>query len=174
MTSEVRETSPLIINFHPKFTSYDWLTLKPKTLGVKSLFWPLESCGGWNNLWSYFHSRREEMTMYALQNNSLLKTTQAPRVVLVVENPPANAGDVTDAGLDPGVRKIPWRRKWKPAPVFLPEKSQGQRILTDYSPRGHKESNATEQLSTQHRKTTLSQPPKPVTTLPSQENGESR
>ena len=45
--------------------------------------------------------------MYALQNNGLLKTTQASRVVLVVENPPANAGDATDAGLDPRVRKIP-------------------------------------------------------------------
>ena len=28
---------------------------------------------------------------------------------------------------DPWVRKIPWRRKWKPTPVFLPGKSHGQR-----------------------------------------------
>jgi len=26
---------------------------------------------------------------------------------------------------DPWVRKIPWRRKWQPASVFLPEKSHG-------------------------------------------------
>ena len=26
---------------------------------------------------------------------------------------------------------IPWRRKWKPTPVFLPEKSHGQRSLGD-------------------------------------------
>ena len=34
----------------------------------------------------------------------------------MVKNPPVNAGDV---GLIPGVRKIPWRRKWQPTPVFL-------------------------------------------------------
>ena len=27
----------------------------------------------------------------------------------------------------PWVRKIPWRRKWQPAPVFLPEKSHDRR-----------------------------------------------
>ena len=26
---------------------------------------------------------------------------------------------------DPGVEKIPWRRKWQPTPVFLPGKSHG-------------------------------------------------
>ena len=31
-------------------------------------------------------------------------------------------------------RKIPWRRKWQPTPVFLPRKSHGQRSLVDYSP----------------------------------------
>ena len=30
---------------------------------------------------------------------------------------------------DPWVGKIPWRRKWQTTPVFLPEKSQGQRSL---------------------------------------------
>ena len=29
----------------------------------------------------------------------------------------------------PWVGKIPWRRKWKPTPVFLPEKSYGLRRL---------------------------------------------
>ena len=41
---------------------------------------------------------------------------------------------------DPWVRKIPWRRKWQPTPVFLPGESHGQRSLAGYSPRGHKES----------------------------------
>ena len=40
--------------------------------------------------------------------------------------------------LDPWVGKIPWRRKWQPTPIFLPEKSQGQRILTGYRPWGHR------------------------------------
>ena len=37
---------------------------------------------------------------------------------------------------DPWVRKIPWRRKWKPTPVFLPGESHGQRSLVGYSPYG--------------------------------------
>ena len=31
-------------------------------------------------------------------------------------------------------RKIPWRRKWQPIPIFLPEKSHGRRSLMGYSP----------------------------------------
>ena len=33
---------------------------------------------------------------------------------------------------------IPWRRKWQPAPVFLPEKSHGERNLVGHSPKGHR------------------------------------
>ena len=33
-----------------------------------------------------------------------------------------------------------WRRKWQPAPVFLPEKFHGQESLVGYSPWGPKES----------------------------------
>ena len=36
--------------------------------------------------------------------------------------------------LDPWVRKTPWRRAWKPIPVFLPGESHGQRSLAGYSP----------------------------------------
>ena len=35
---------------------------------------------------------------------------------------------------NPWVRKIPWRRKWQPTPVFLPGKFHGQRILAGHSP----------------------------------------
>ena len=45
--------------------------------------------------------------------------------------------------------KIPWRKKWQPTPVFLPEKSHGQRSLPGYSPWGHKELDTTEWLSIQ-------------------------
>jgi len=34
---------------------------------------------------------------------------------------------------DPGVRKIPWIRKWQPTPVFLPGESHGQKNLVDYT-----------------------------------------
>ena len=49
---------------------------------------------------------------------------------------------------DPWVRKIPWRRKWQPTPVFLPGKSHGQRSLVGYSPWDCKGSNTTEPPST--------------------------
>ena len=48
-------------------------------------------------------------------------------------------------GLAPWVRKIPCRRKWQPAPVFLPGKFHGERSLMGYSPWGHEESDTTEQ-----------------------------
>ena len=50
--------------------------------------------------------------------------------------------------LDPWVGKIPWRRKWQPAPVFLPGKFHGQRSLVDYRPRGRKESDMTKYTHT--------------------------
>ena len=43
-----------------------------------------------------------------------------------------------------GVRKIPWRRQWLPAPIFLPGESHGQRNLAGYGPWGHKELDRTE------------------------------
>ena len=34
--------------------------------------------------------------------------------------------------------KVPWRRTWQPAPVFLSGKSHGQTRQSGYSPRGHR------------------------------------
>ena len=48
----------------------------------------------------------------------------------------------------PWVRKIPWRRKWQPTPVFLPAESHGQWSLGGYCPWGIKESDRIE--VTQH------------------------
>ena len=57
-------------------------------------------------------------------------------------------------GFNPWVRKIPWRRKWQPFPVFLPGKFHGQRSLAGYSPCGHKELDMTElSLSLSHTHT---------------------
>ena len=57
-----------------------------------------------------------------------------------------SACSVGDLGLIPRFRSLdpPWRRAWQPTPIFLPEKSYGQRILVGYSPRGYKESDMTE------------------------------
>ena len=39
----------------------------------------------------------------------------------VVKYLPANAGDTGDMGLIPGSGSFPWKKKWQPTPVFLPE-----------------------------------------------------
>ena len=77
----------------------------------------------------------------------------ASQMVLVVKNPPTNAGDVRDAGSIPGSGRSPgdgellqW--KWQPTPVFLPGRSHGQRSPADHSPWGRKELDTTERLST--------------------------
>ena len=51
-------------------------------------------------------------------------------------------------GFYPWVRKILWRRKLEPTPVFLPRESHRQKSLASYSPWGHKESDMTERLIT--------------------------
>ena len=48
----------------------------------------------------------------------------------------------------PGPGRFPGRGKWQPTPVFLAEKSHGQRNLVGYSPKGRKELDTTEQLGT--------------------------
>ena len=53
---------------------------------------------------------------------------------------------VCNAGDDPWVGKIPWRRKWQPTPGFLPGKSHGLRSLVGYRPWGREESDMTEWL----------------------------
>ena len=51
--------------------------------------------------------------------------------------------------LDPSVRKIPWRRKWRFCLGFLPGKFLArnfeERSLAGYSPQGHKVLDMTEQ-----------------------------
>ena len=61
-------------------------------------------------------------------------------------------------GFDPWVRKIPWRRKWQPTPVFLPGKSHGQRSLVGYDPWGCNELDTTEQLNHSSDKSAPSTP----------------
>ena len=52
-------------------------------------------------------------------------------------------------GFHQWVRKIPWRRKWEPTPVFLPGQCHGQRSLVGYSPWGHKR--VGHELATKHQ-----------------------
>ena len=67
----------------------------------------------------------------------------ASLVAQAVKNLPA----MWEPRFDPGVGKIPWRRKRQLTPVFLSEEFHGQRNLVGYSPCGHKESDTTERLT---------------------------
>ena len=51
---------------------------------------------------------------------------------------------------DAWVGKIPWRRKWRPAPVLLPGKSHGQRSLGVYSAWDHSDTTEHAHNTTQH------------------------
>ena len=69
----------------------------------------------------------------------------------MIKNPPANAGDLRDEGVIPGLGRSPGGGL---TPVLLPGKSHGQRSLVVYSPRGRKESDMTE--ATWHARTKIS------------------
>ena len=59
--------------------------------------------------------------------------------------PACNEGDLGSIpGFDPWVRKMPWRRKWQPTPVFSSGESQGRGSLVGYRLWGHTESDTTE------------------------------
>ena len=49
---------------------------------------------------------------------------------------------------DPWVRKIPWKSKWQPTPVFLPQEFHRQRSLAGYNLWGRKQLDKTEWLNT--------------------------
>ena len=57
---------------------------------------------------------------------------------------PSTSPALAERIFNPWVEKIPWRRKWQPAPVFLPGESHRQGRLVGYSPWGHRESDITE------------------------------
>ena len=65
----------------------------------------------------------------------------------MVKNPPANARDIRDTGLIPGLGIHCGRGHGNPTPVFFPGGSHGQRSLVGYSPWDHKQSDTTEQLT---------------------------
>ena len=53
-------------------------------------------------------------------------------------------------GFDPQVRKIPWRWKWQPTPVFLPRKSNGQKSQGRVQSTGSQELDTTQGLNHHH------------------------
>jgi len=70
--------------------------------------------------------------------------SRASRVVLVVKNPPANAGDVRDTSLIPGSGRSPGGGQGNPLQYSCLENPHGQKSLAGYSPWGRTELDMTE------------------------------
>ena len=68
----------------------------------------------------------------------------ASHMVLLVKNPPANAGDIRDTSSIPGLGRSPREGHGNPLQYSCLENSHGQRSLAGYDPQGHKESDTTE------------------------------
>ena len=99
-------------------SSYKWFVWEPNSvlsgiyLGLKLLDHTVGLClTFWSIITTVFHSSWTILHFHHW----------ASQVVLVVKNPPANAGDITDR-FDPWVRKIPGRGHGNPL-QFLPRES---------------------------------------------------
>ena len=73
-----------------------------------------------------------------------MNLTETGKVVLLVKNLPATAGDVRDAGSIPGTGRSPGGGNGNPLQCSWSGESHGQRSLVGYSPWGCKESDMTE------------------------------
>ena len=95
-----------------------------------------------HSLWNLPRPRMEPVSCTGKRILNHCVTSEVPcfvfQVVLMVKNPPANAGDIRDTVSIPRPGRFRWRRAWRPTPVFLPGESHGQRRLEGYSLQGHK------------------------------------
>ena len=83
---------------------------------------------------------RQEMhyrctNIWALRIQSASGHEGASQLAQMVKSLPAMQG----AFSNPWAREIPWRREWRPTPVFLPGEFHGHRSLVGYSPWDPKE-----------------------------------
>ena len=79
----------------------------------------------------------DSASLETLMITNVCRAVRASQAALVVKNLPTSRRRKR-RGFNPWVGKIPWRRKWQPAPVFLPGKSHRQRSLAGYRPWGHR------------------------------------
>ena len=111
----------------------------------------LANITNFNTLSSWTQLARDGYVIQAGQFKSFLRdfskwSWQKRWLAQMVKNPPA----MQETWVWSLVRKIPWRRKRLPAPVFLPGEFHRQRNLAGYSPWGHTESDTTERLILWH------------------------
>ena len=126
-------------NEHPGliFLRMDWLDLLTVQWTLKSLLQHHSSRASivLSLLFTYYHSYKDRTMLHLnyfhfFWRKSFSQVTQWWTTCLQCRK----------HGFDSWVGKIPWRRKWQPTSVFLPEKSQWQRSLAGYNPWVGKES----------------------------------
>ena len=83
-------------------------------------------------------------------NSKLNKTNLGFPMAQQVRYLPAMQETQEDVGLIPWLGRSPGGGKWQSTPVFFPGESHGHRSLASYSPKGRKELDTTERLSTIH------------------------
>ena len=109
----------------PKNTGVSNLSLLQQILLTQELNWALIT--NW--------AIREATTcMYKPINVYICVYIEASLITQLVKNLPA----MQETWVWSRVRKIPWRRKWQPTPVFLPGEVHWQRNPAGYSPWTHK------------------------------------
>ena len=65
-------------------------------------------------------------------------------MALVVKNPPASAGDISEVGSIPGLGRSARGGNGNPPQYSCLENPMGERSLVGHTPRGHKESDTAE------------------------------
>ena len=124
--------SPLLLVLHRDFVlTWSWPHPKSWTLTFLShhnLFFFLTNYS--------FSPGKSALSVYLKPHNSSLFLQSLSQLLgfpggLVVRSLPANARNVA---FDPWIRKILWKGKWQPTPVFLLGKSHGQRTLMGCNP----------------------------------------
>ena len=122
----------------------------------------LEECMTWTDIKGEAHQSGQPLinsdnTLLPMVLCSLVNNQRALRVSRFISRPRCCSGKRTACqcrkhkrhGFDPWVGKIPWRRKWQTALVFLPQKCPWIREPDGlHTVHGVSESDTTEQLST--------------------------
>ena len=88
--------------------------------------------------------------MVYLYNGILFNDKKSKVLITSGKEPTCQYRRCKRRGFNPRIGKIPWRGAWQPTPVFLPEKSHGQRSLVGYSPWDRKELDTTKHAHTHH------------------------
>ena len=124
---------------------WGWGTCGPGALGR---WWREEAAGKISILMAVVRGRRQGICqklplLIEAWGDSKFLFLGASLVAKVVKNLPAKQ-ETWVWSLD---WEYPWRREWRPTPVFLPGEFQGQGSLVGYSPWCHKELDMTELLT---------------------------